>query len=226
MGGAAGRGVAAKPVNRRGMGHRGEEPFGRLDRIVLMRLDLWQLVEHRLWQFALLKIEEPIVSQDETPATLLVGFIALRAGIGPRVSDLIDLPEDHDLAVLALTHRSAELVRLLHGQPEGRDVFCRGKQKQIDAPVRFFRYDVARQSGCAPRPTPGHYPLLQQVYDLLGHDRVGIHRSISFAAPASRRAGRFGSLKTPNLSFPLGLFTLLRGEGGKRPDAERSGANQ
>ncbi len=33
-------------------------------------------------------------------------------------------------------------------------------------------------------------------------------------------------VKNPNLSFPLGLFTPLRGEGGKRPDAERSGANQ
>jgi len=39
--------------------------------------------------------------------------------------------------------------------------------------------------GCAAvRLTPGHYCLLQQVDNLLGHDRVGIHRSISFAAPA------------------------------------------
>jgi hypothetical protein len=39
-----------------------------------MRLDLWQLVEHRLWQFALLNIEEPIVSEDETPAALRAYF--------------------------------------------------------------------------------------------------------------------------------------------------------
>ena len=33
-----------------------------------MRLDLLQLVEHHFRQFVLLKIEEPIVSQDEAPA--------------------------------------------------------------------------------------------------------------------------------------------------------------
>src|SRR5712691_8454592 len=168
-----------------------------------MRLDLRQLIEDGLRKLALLKIEEPIVSKDETPARLLVGLVLLGVTLAVSIRDLIDLPKHHDLAVLALAHRSAELVRLLHGQPEGRDVFGRRKQKQIDAPVGFFRHEVARQSGCTPRPTTGHYALLQQVDDLLGHDRVGIHRSVSFAAPASApAAGRFGSLKTRTFLSP------------------------
>src|SRR5229473_8560721 len=126
------------------VGHSGDDPLGRLDRIVLMRLDLRQLIEDCLRKLALLKIEYPIVSKDETPARLLVGLVLLGVTLAVSIRDLIDLPEHHDLAVLALTHRSAELVRLFHGQPKGRDVFWRRKQKQIDAPVRLFRHEVAR----------------------------------------------------------------------------------
>src|SRR5713101_5959109 len=43
---------------------------------------------------------------------------------------------------------------------------------------------------------------------------------------SSRRAGRFGSLKTRTFPSPSASSPHLRGEGGKRPDAERSGANQ
>src|SRR5713101_6864300 len=126
------------------VGHSGGDPLGRLDGSVLMRLELRQLIEDCLRKLALLKIEEPIVSKDETPAGLIVGFVLLGVGLALPVGELIDLPKHHDLTVLALTHRSAELVRLFHGQPEGRDVFCRRKQKQIDAPVRLFRHEVAR----------------------------------------------------------------------------------
>src|SRR6266849_8210621 len=113
------------------VGHSGDDPLGRLDGIVLMRLDLRQLIEDSLRKLALLKIEEPIVSKDETPARLLVGLVLLGVTLDVSIRDLIDLPKHHDLAVLALAHRSAEFVRLLHGQPEGRDVFCRRKQKQV-----------------------------------------------------------------------------------------------
>ncbi len=40
---------------------------------------------------------------------------------------------------------------------------------------------------------------------------------------SSRRAGRFGSLKTRTFPSPSASSPHLRGEGGKRPDAERSG---
>ncbi len=56
IGDAAVKGLRASPLNLRGIGHPGDDPLGRPDRIVLMRIDLWQLVEHRLWQLALFKI--------------------------------------------------------------------------------------------------------------------------------------------------------------------------
>jgi hypothetical protein len=66
-----------------------------------MRVDLRQLVEDCLRKLALLKVEEPIISQDETPAGLLVGVVLVVFAVVVRVRDLIDFPEDHDLAVLA-----------------------------------------------------------------------------------------------------------------------------
>src|SRR6266851_1031897 len=83
------------------VGHSGDNPLGRLDWIVLMRLDLRQLIEDGLRKLALLKIEHPIVSKDETPARLLVGLVLLGVTL-VSIRDLIDLPEHHDLAVLAL----------------------------------------------------------------------------------------------------------------------------
>src|SRR5216683_5160469 len=102
------------------VGHSGDDPLGRLDWIVLMRLDIRQFIEDGLRKLALLKIEHPIVSKDETTARLLVGLVLLGVTRAVSIRDLIDLPKHYDLAVLAFTHRSAELVRLLHGQPEGR----------------------------------------------------------------------------------------------------------
>src|SRR5713101_6678978 len=73
------------------VGHSGDDPLGRLDGIVLMRLDLRQLIEDCLRKLALLKIEEPIVSKDETPAGFIVGFVLLGVGLALPVVELIDL---------------------------------------------------------------------------------------------------------------------------------------
>src|SRR6266849_1308719 len=62
-------------LNLRGVGHSGDDPLGRLDGIVLMRLDLRQLIEDCWRKLALLKIEEPIVSKDETPTGFVIGFV-------------------------------------------------------------------------------------------------------------------------------------------------------
>ena len=50
-------GFGACVLNLGWVRHSGDDPFGRLDRIVLVRLDLRQLVENRWWQFALFEIE-------------------------------------------------------------------------------------------------------------------------------------------------------------------------
>jgi hypothetical protein len=94
------------------VGHSGNDPFSRLDWIMLMHLDLRQLIEDCLRKLALLKIEEPIISQDETPAGLVVGFVLFGVGLALPVSELIDLPKHHGLAVLALTHNLA--AKYLH----------------------------------------------------------------------------------------------------------------
>src|SRR5712692_5681530 len=54
------------------VGHSGDDPLGRLDWIVLMRLDLRQLIEDGLRKLALLKIEEPIVSKQETKTEFII----------------------------------------------------------------------------------------------------------------------------------------------------------
>src|SRR6266851_3963650 len=98
-------------LNVRRVGHPGDDPLGGVNRIVLLSLDLWQLVEDCLWKLALLKIEQSIVSQDETPAGLVVGVVLLGIGLAFRVSNLIDLPKYYDLAVLAFA--SIHQARLL-----------------------------------------------------------------------------------------------------------------
>jgi len=47
---------------------------------VLVRLDLREFVEDRLRQFALLRIENPVIAEKESPPPLLLGLI--RAGVG------------------------------------------------------------------------------------------------------------------------------------------------
>src|SRR5712692_10199600 len=86
------------------VGHSGDNPLGRLDWIVLMRLDLRQLIEDCLRKLALLKIEEPIVSKHETPTGFIIGFVLLGVTFAVSIRYWIDLPKHHDLAVLALTH--------------------------------------------------------------------------------------------------------------------------
>src|SRR6266851_6856800 len=134
--------------------------------------------------------------------------------------------------LLSSNNHSSDFVSH-HGEPEGRDVFGRRQQKQIHAPVLLFRYEVARQSGCAPRSTPGYYPLLQQINDLLGHNRVGVHRSISFAAPACikctdshrsfatvRRASLGRIVQDEHEHFPPRPLKKIGGRGGKIRGAE------
>src|SRR6266849_2683577 len=77
-------------LNLRWVGHSGDDPLGRVDWIVLVRLDLRQLIEDCLRKFALLKIEDPIVSQDQTPARLLVGRVLLGVTLAISIRDLID----------------------------------------------------------------------------------------------------------------------------------------
>src|SRR5712692_5737684 len=120
------------------VGHSGDDSLSRLDWIVLMRLDIRQFIEDGLRKLALLKIEEPIVSKDETPARLLVGLVLLGVTLAVSIRDLIDLPKHHDLAVLALTHRSAELVRLLHGQQRGETYFVAESRNRLTPRYGFF----------------------------------------------------------------------------------------
>src|SRR5216684_1038989 len=86
------------------VGHTGYDALGGFDGIVLMHLDLRQLVENRLRKFALLEVEHAIESEYEAPAGLFVSVDLLGVKLGLRHARLIDLPKDHNLAVLALAH--------------------------------------------------------------------------------------------------------------------------
>lgn len=124
--------------------HSGDDSLGRFDRIVAMSFDLWKFVEYNLRQFALLKIEDPIVPKQKPPARFLVGLLVVE--VFRAVLRVFDLPEDNDRAFLASANVSAQFVRLAHRQPERRNVLRCGKQKMIDAAIRLPAHKVARQS--------------------------------------------------------------------------------
>src|SRR5260370_6207503 len=129
---------------------------------------------------------EPIIPKYETPATLLVRFQLLTLRFRLRIRDVVNSPEHDDLTLLALPHRSAKLVRLLEGEPVGRDVLGRRQQEEIHTAILLLRHEVARRSRCAPRPSPRDYTLFQQVDDPLAYDFVAVHcRSAPSLAPAS-----------------------------------------
>src|SRR5713226_4503033 len=78
-----------------------------------------------------------MLSQDETPATLLVGFVALRAGLGPRVSDLIDLPEHYDLAVPLRTDPPSSFACFMVSQ-KGETYFVAESKNRLTPRYAFF----------------------------------------------------------------------------------------
>ena len=103
-------------LNLRRVGHFGDDPFGRFDRIVLVRFDLRQLVEHGLRKFALFEIEHAIISEQEPPARLPVGLFVVE--VFGALLRVVNLPEHDDRAFLAFADVSAEFVSLAHRQPE------------------------------------------------------------------------------------------------------------
>jgi FMN phosphatase YigB (HAD superfamily) len=81
-------------LNLRPVRHVGDDPLGRLDRIVLVRLSLRKFIEDCLRQFALFEVEHAIVSEQEPAARLSVrpfvvelkneGFILVLCSKGDR----------------------------------------------------------------------------------------------------------------------------------------------
>jgi hypothetical protein len=95
-------------------------------------------------------------------------------------------------------------VRLLQREPIGRDVFGRSQQKCIYAPIWFLAHEIARQSGCTPRPAPRNDLPLKQLDDLAGYDFVDVHFLRSLSAPASLKGqGAFGFGNQPFPRWPL-----------------------
>ncbi len=103
------------------VGHSGDDPFDRFDRIVLVRLDLRQLVEHRLRQFALFEVEHAIISQKESAAILLVGLLGVEVFAAPL--RVFDLPKNHDRAFLAFADVSAKFVAWRYVNQNGETYF-------------------------------------------------------------------------------------------------------
>ena len=82
------------------VGNCGDDPLGRFDRIVLVRLDLRQLVEYRLRKLALFEVEHTIISEQEPSARLPVGLLVVE--VSGALLRVFDLPENDDRTFLAL----------------------------------------------------------------------------------------------------------------------------
>jgi len=126
------------------VGHPGDYPLRRFYGVMLVRLDLRKLVEHRLRKLALFQIPYTVVSKHEPSARLGVRLLVVKF---PSVLDFINLPEDHECTFFSLPNLSGQFIRLAHRQPKGRNALGCGKQKVIDATIGLFTYEIARQPG-------------------------------------------------------------------------------
>src|ERR1700674_5716336 len=79
--------------NLRRIGHTGDDLFDSINRIVLMRFDLRQLVDYSLGKIALFHIEHAIQSEQESSARFLLGFSVVELLVRLQV---FDLPESDD----------------------------------------------------------------------------------------------------------------------------------
>ena len=78
---------------------------------MLIGLDLRQLIEDRLRQFALFQIEKMIVTQKESAVILVFGFLDSEVFIAPL--RVFDLPENYDRALLAFAYMPAKFSSVM-----------------------------------------------------------------------------------------------------------------
>ena len=86
--------------------HCGDDPFGRFDRVVFVRLDLREFVEHGLGQFALFEIKHAKISAQESSARLRVCRLVVE--VFRALLRVFNLPENDDRTFLALAEVSAQ----------------------------------------------------------------------------------------------------------------------
>jgi hypothetical protein len=97
----------------------------RLDRFVLVGFDLREFVQNRLRQFALFEIKNTVVPEQKT--TILLAVVLVGVEVLVVLLRVLDLPENHDGALLTFANTPAKFVGLPHRQPIWLHVFGGGE---------------------------------------------------------------------------------------------------
>jgi hypothetical protein len=106
-------------VNLGRVRHSGDDPFGRFDRIMLVRFNFRQLVEARLLQFAFFEVEPAIISQKESaPILFMLSSVSRSSRLYFRCSTF------QTITCFPRFSAHGRRVRLPGGsQSEGRQIF-------------------------------------------------------------------------------------------------------
>ena len=117
-------GLRSGKLNLRRVRHIGKYPLRRLNRLVVVPVDLRQLVHNLLRQAALFSVPNSVESEDEALAILFLSC-PLRLGFNGDIRGFVNTPKHDNLTMLALADRSAKIVCLLERQPVRRYVLGR-----------------------------------------------------------------------------------------------------